>query len=135
MFLKIRSILSADLFGIRPSALSANAYDDYAYSLKGAITYGIFSNAGWTWRTRRTGTWSTRRTRRTRVSGWISGDSRGYTGRRSSANGSSTAIRTANVGHHICRRPRWDQTLSVPQHIHLAEQRRAILVLSDLRRA
>jgi hypothetical protein len=32
--------------GIRPRTLSANAYDDYAYSMKGAITYGIFSNAG-----------------------------------------------------------------------------------------
>lgn len=63
---------------LRPNALSANAYDDYAYSLKGAITYGIFSNTGSrrrisriprrtrrTWRARRT--W---RTRRTRVSGW-----------------------------------------------------------------
>jgi hypothetical protein len=32
--------------GIRPRTLSANAYDDCAYTLKGAITYGIFSNAG-----------------------------------------------------------------------------------------
>lgn len=65
---------------LRPSALSTNAYDDYAYSLKGAITYGIFSNTGSrrrisripgrTWRTWHTGrTRRTWRTRGTRVSG------------------------------------------------------------------
>lgn len=51
----------------------------------------------------------------------ISGDSGRCTGRRSTAQCTSTAIRTANAGLHICRRPWRDQTLPVPQHIYLAE--------------
>lgn len=115
--------------------------------LKGAITYGIFSNtgnrrrisgdSGRTWRAGRT--W---RTWRTWVSRWrsrrISGDSGTSgrrTGRRSGADGPSAAIRAANAGYHIRHRPRGNQTMPVPQHIHLAEQWRAILVLPDIRRA
>lgn len=124
--------------GVRPSAFCANAYDDYAYSLKGAIRFGTFSSTGnqrrisgfprRTWHAGRTG-----------VSGWIPrGISGGHTGRstgrRSSADDSSTAIHTANVGHHICHRSRRDQRLPIPQHVHLVEQRRAILVLPGIPR-
>lgn len=136
---------------IRPTALSANAYDDNAYSSKkGAITYGIFSIT----RTRRRISGISRRARRTgraRISGrgaWrvsrrragrIPGDTGRIPGRctrrRSSANVATPAIRTANAGRHLCHRSRRDQTLPVSQHLRLAEQRRAILVLPGFRRA
>ncbi len=132
---------------IRPTALSANAYDDNAYSSKkGAITYGIFSIT----RTRRRISGISRRARRTgraRVSGrgarrvsrrraWrIPGDTGRCTRRRSSANVATPAIRTAIAGRHLCHRSRRDQTLPVSQHLRLAEQRRAILVLPGFRRA
>ncbi|WP_316009262.1 hypothetical protein, partial [Paenibacillus sp. 3LSP] len=48
-FMGFRNSGLIPFLGIRPAAFSAFAYDDYAYTLKGAITYGIFSSAG-TWR-------------------------------------------------------------------------------------
>lgn len=123
---------------IRPTALSANAYDDNAYSSKkGAITYGIFSIT----RTRRRISGISRRARRTGRGAWRVSRRRAgripgrFTRRRSSANVATPAIRTANAGRHLCHRSRRDQTLPVSQHLRLAEQRRAILVLPGFRRA
>lgn len=88
------STFGGDIFDIRPVALSANAYDDYAYSSKGAIIYGIFPMPG-------------------PGGGFPGGPGgpvgpgvrvfQGCTGRCSSADGSSTAVRTANADRRsIC---------------------------------
>ena len=100
---------------------------------KGAITYGIFSITG----TRRGISGISGRARHTGGFGVSRGRARGIpgdSGRRSSADISPAAICPANADRYICHRPRRDQTLLISQHLHLAEQRRAILVLSDLRR-
>lgn len=129
--------------GVRPSAFSANAYDDYAYSFERSDHIWDFfqhREPAEDFRVSQADL-ARREDRGFRVDspGDFRGISGGHTGRctgrRSSADDSSTAIHTANVGHHICHRSRRDQRLPVPQHVHLVEQRRAILVFPGIPRA